>query len=122
MSCATKGSSDIEVLPELNLFSAALDSSGKLFLYGELDVSGIDALRVVLDQALLEPGNEIVVNGSRLASIDLPASRELLEYQTRAASSRRRLWLEPVSIEVTKALRGFNLLGLLIKPKERVGS
>ncbi len=99
------------------MFTAAFDFEGRVVLRGELDRSGIDGLRAVLDQALFEPG-DIVVDVEGLSFIDSSALTELLRYQLLAASQQRLLRLVRLSAPVAVVLDVLDLGPLLVSPPE----
>jgi anti-sigma B factor antagonist len=99
------------------VFTAAVDVEGHVVLRGELDRSGIDGLRAVLDQALFEPG-DIVVDVEGLSFIDSSALTELLRYQLLAASQQRLLRLVRLSAPVAVVLDVLDLGPLLVTPPE----
>jgi ABC-type transporter Mla MlaB component len=78
-------------------FNAACDSSCRITLTGELDITQLDTLRGVLDEALDRSGGPIQIDASGLSFLDQSAIAELLRYKLLAASRRSRLWLDPVS-------------------------
>lgn len=94
-------------------FAATVDGSGRVVLSGELDMSGLEALRSALDQALDGPGEVLNIDASQLSFIDSSAVGELLRYQLIAGGRRRRLRLEQVSSPVAMVLDVLELRHLL---------
>lgn len=94
-------------------FSAVIDRNGRIALAGELDITRLDALRAVLDEALGGPGSVLSVDVGELSFIDPAAVSELLRYQLFAATRQRRLWLNPVSDPVEMVLDLFDLHDIL---------
>lgn len=76
-------------------FTATSFAAGHVRLEGELDISGLDALRSVLEQALVG-SDDVVVDVAGLTFIDSRAISELLRFQlVAAAQSREVLLLRP---------------------------
>jgi anti-anti-sigma factor len=94
-------------------FSAAVDPSGRIALAGELDITRLDTLRAILDEALEGSGVILSVDASKLSFIDRSAVSELLRYQVLLAARQRRLWLDPVSDPVETVLDLFDLHHIL---------
>jgi anti-anti-sigma factor len=94
-------------------FNAVCDSSCRITLTGELDITQLDTLRGVLDEALDRSGGPIQIDASGLSFIDQSAIAELLRYKLLAASRRRRLWLDPVSDPVWMLVDMFDLHHIL---------
>jgi ABC-type transporter Mla MlaB component len=94
-------------------FSAAFDSSRRITLTGELDITQLDALRGILDEALDRSGGPLQIDASDLSFIDQSAIAELLRYQLLAAARQRPLWLDPVSDPVWMLVDMFDLHHIL---------
>jgi anti-anti-sigma factor len=103
----------------LPTFTAWLDQSGRPVLVGELDIGGVDALRTVLDQAMLEPEDVISIDASALTFVDSSGIREVLRYELMAAASGRSLWLESASPPVLQILDILDLRHILLSPGDR---
>jgi|ERR1700733_1154384 len=94
-------------------FSAAVDPSGRIALAGELDITRLDTLRGILDEALVATDALLSVDASQLSFIDRAAVSELLRYQLLLAARQRRMWLDPVSDPVETVLDLLDLRHLL---------
>jgi anti-anti-sigma factor len=94
-------------------FGAAIDSSGRIALTGELDITRLGALRGILNEALDRSGGPLLVDAGDLSFIDQSAISELLRYQLLAAARQRRLWLNPVSDPVGMLVDVFDLQHIL---------
>ena len=94
-------------------FRAAADPSGRIALTGELDITQLDALRAILDEALQGSQALLPLDAGELSFIDSAAVSELLRYQLVLAARQRRLWLEPVSDSVETTLGLFDLQHIL---------
>jgi anti-anti-sigma factor len=101
--------------PHSARFRATVHPSARVALAGELDISALDALRVALDQALLESDETIQIDAAQLSFIDSAAISELLRYHLVAASQQRRLQLERVSRPVATVLDILDLTHILTK-------
>jgi anti-anti-sigma factor len=99
----------------LEPFSAALQPDGRVVLTGELDISGLEALRAALDQALCDPGDLLAIDAAQLSFIDSIAITELLRYGLKAAVRNRRLCLEPVSSAVGDVIDLLDLRHVLME-------
>lgn len=97
------------------LFRAVVHPGARVILEGELDISALDALRAVLDQALLDPDEVIEIDAAELTFIDSAAISELLRYQVVAAARQRRLHLEHVPSPVTIVLDALDLRHVLME-------
>lgn len=97
-------------------FTATVEVDGTVTLQGELDISGIGALRAALDQALLAPEPLIMIDTSSLSFIDARAISELLRYQLIASSRRQRILLQNLSPQVARALDILDLSDVLAAP------
>ena len=76
-------------------FRAVVRDGGTVELVGELDITGVAALREALDQALLEQAETLQVDATAVNFIDSAALSELLYYQLVAAAQQRRLVVDP---------------------------
>lgn len=85
-------------------FTATIDACGGLVFAGELTGGALDTLHIALDLALLDPGDLISIDASRLTSIDPSAVSELLRYQLIAAARQRQFCLERATPAVVKTL------------------
>jgi anti-anti-sigma factor len=94
-------------------FTAAFDSTCRITLTGELEITQLDALRGVLDEALDRSEGPIQIDASGLSFIDQSAIAELLRYKLLAAARQRRLWLDPVSDPVWMLVDMFDLHHIL---------
>jgi ABC-type transporter Mla MlaB component len=94
-------------------FSASFDADGHVTLTGELGITRLDALRAVLDRALLGSGELLPVDVGRLWFIDPAAVSELLRYQLLASTRQRRLCLDPISAPVAMVVDLFDLRHIL---------
>ncbi len=94
-------------------FDAVCDLSYRITLTGELDITRLDALRGVLDEALDRSGGPIQIDASALSFIDQSAIAELLRYKLLAAARQRRLWLDPVSDPMWMLVDMFDLHHIL---------
>ena len=112
MTLATPASADVDRYHS-GQFSAAVDSSGRITLAGELDITRLDALRAVLDEALEGSSAPLLVDASELSFIDRAAVSELLLYQLLLAPCQRQLWLDPVSDQVETVLDFLDLQDIL---------
>lgn len=97
-------------------FSARLELSGRAVLSGELDIAGLDALRAVLDQALLDAGDIVAIDTAALTFIDSAAIQELLHYELIAAARGKRLWLESANTAIARVLEILDLSQILLAP------
>ncbi len=96
-------------------FHAAVTPDGTVELGGELDISRLEAIRAVLDQALAGEAR-IMVDASAVTFIDSVAIGELLRYQVAATAQGRVLLLSPVSDRVAEVLTMMDLEHLLLPP------
>jgi anti-anti-sigma factor len=103
-------------------FSAAVGPDGHVYLNGELDIAGLDALRAALEQAVLGPGDLLVIDIAGLSFIDSSAISELLRYQLTATSSRRRLCLTAVPDHIGQILDILDLRDLLVLADDEPGT
>jgi anti-anti-sigma factor len=97
-------------------FTATVGPTGGVVLAGELDISGLNALRAALDQALLEPGAWLRIDAADLSFIDSAALSVLLRYQVAAAARHRWIRLEHVSHTVGAVLDLLDLRPVLMPP------
>jgi anti-anti-sigma factor len=97
-------------------FVARLEPAGRAVLSGELDIGGLDALRAVLDQALLDAGDIVAIDASDLSFIDSAAIRVLLRYELVAAARGKRLWLSSGNTAVVRVLDILDLNHILLSP------
>jgi anti-anti-sigma regulatory factor len=95
-------------------FSAYLDSNGWCVLVGELDGGELGILRAVLDQAMLEPSDLVVLDASQLVFIDSRAVGEILRYALAAAVARRHLCIVGARPCVITLLERFELGHILL--------
>jgi len=96
-------------------FSASFEPDGYVVLKGELDVTGIAALRDALDQAILATRESIVITATALKFIDSAAITEILRYNLIACIQDRDLLLDGVSDQVAVVLDAFDLCPILMK-------
>jgi anti-anti-sigma factor len=96
-------------------FRAVVHVGGPLALVGELDISGLDALRVALDQALLEAHETIEIDATELSFIDSAAISELLRYQL-VAATKHRCFVVRASRQVAAVLGLLDLDPILVSP------
>jgi anti-anti-sigma factor len=94
-------------------FSAVVDPSGRIALAGQLDITRLDMLHGILDEALERTDALVYVDVSELSFIDPAAVSVLLSYQLLLAVRQRRLWLDPVSVAVEAVLDLFDLHHIL---------
>ncbi len=99
-------------------FTATVHPDGRVVLSGELDVAGLDAFRVALDQVIGDPGGLIRIDAARLSFIDSTAVSELLRYQLAATVRRSWLVLEQMSRPVAQVLDLFDLRHIFMAPVE----
>lgn len=100
-------------------FSAHLEPRGHPVLSGRLDIKALSALRAVLGQALLEPGDIIAIDAGALTFVDQAAIQELLRYELAAAVYGKRLWLESAPIAFVQDLDLLDLRHVLLRPEVR---
>jgi anti-anti-sigma factor len=112
MTLVTDPSDDVDRHASAH-FGAAIDSSGRIALTGELDITQLGALRGILDEALDRSGGPLLVDAGHLSFIDQSALSELLRYQLLAAARQRRLWLDQVSDPVGMLVDAFDLQHIL---------
>lgn len=98
-------------------FSAAIGPDGHVYLSGELDITGLDPLRAVLDQAVLDSHDLLIVDVAGLSFIDSSAIAELLRYQIAAARRQRQLRLVGVPESIAQVLDILDLRPILMEPK-----
>jgi anti-anti-sigma factor len=94
-------------------FSAAVDRSGRIALAGELDITRLDMLRGILEEALEGTDALLSVDASELSFIDRAAVSELLRYQLLLAVRQRHMCLDPVSDPVETVLDLLDLRHIL---------
>ena len=96
-------------------FQAVVYPGARVILAGEFDITSLDALRTVLDQALLDPDEIIEIDLAELTFIDSAAISELLRYQVVAAVRQRRLHLQRVPGPVATVLDALDLRHVLME-------
>ncbi len=94
-------------------FTAFIGLEGHVHLDGELDIGGLDALRAVLDQAFLAPG-DVTIDAASLSFIDSRAIAELLHFQLLAAAQNRQLGLLRPSATLAKVIDILDLGHILV--------
>lgn len=97
-------------------FSATVGPKGTVSLRGELDITGVEALRAALDQAMNEAGNVVIVDVAELSFIDSLAISELLRVQITAATQQRFLRLENIPDVIGSVLDILDLRETLTSP------
>lgn len=89
-------------------FRASVDTGGYVTLGGQLGDDALEALRAVLDQALLE-GGDIVIDAAQLTFIAKAAITELLCFQLFAAVEDRELRIVRMSPPVANLIDRLDL-------------